>query len=201
VKPDGHEGVTVTDRRIPISRVKNPIALKWLAALVASVGIIVYLTVTQPQNVIGTVFASAVLLLGLLLFVRAQWLAPESGVVGQSILWFWRSSLELAPDLPIALVDVGNGTLSLSLGHFPRRIFIQLLRLDVYDHASQEPAVLRLLAEQISRRIPSKREIADRLNRQADHIESGGRPDSSPLASLVVKHTINPLPGRVRRHD
>lgn len=192
----------MADQRIPISRVKNPIALKWLAAtLVVSLAIIVYIALTQPQNLIGAGFALVVLLLGLLVFVRAQWLDPESGVVGQTILWFWRSSLELTPDLPIALVDVGNGTLSLSLGRFPRRIFIQLLRLDVYDHTSQEPAVLRLLADQINRRIPAKREMADRLNRQADHIESGGRPDSSPLASLVVKHTVNPLPGRARRHD
>lgn len=76
-----------------------------------------------------------------------------------------------------------------------------LLRLDVYDHSAQEPMILRLLAEQIGRRIPAKRELADRLARQADHVEAGGPPDGSPLASLLVKHIVNPLPGRVRRHD
>ena len=121
--------------------------------------------------------------------------------MGQTLLWSCRSSLRLSPEMPVALVDSGTGCLQLSLGRFPRRIFIPLLRLDVYDHGSQEPAVLRLLAEQIAHRVPTKREMVDRLNRQADHVAAGGPPDSSPLAPYLVKHTVNPLPGRVRRHD
>jgi hypothetical protein len=193
----------VADRRVPLPRVKNPTALKWLGAtLAACLAMGGYYGVTQPQTLpwIGLVLV-AVLLLLLLLFTRTQWLDPESGVVGQTLLGCWRLSETLSPQLPVSFVDCGNGVLTLSLGRFPRRIFVPLLRLDVYDHTSQEPSILRLLVEQITRRIPDKQHMADRLNRQADHIAAGGRPDTSPLASLLVKHTGNPLPGRVRRHN
>jgi hypothetical protein len=194
--------VAMADRRIPIPRVKNPNAVKWYAGTcVACLAMIGYLALIQPQNLPWAALALAPLLLPLLLFTRTQWLDPESGTVGQTLLGFRQWSATLSPELPVALVDSGNGCLQLSLGRFPRRIFIPLLRLDVYDHASQEPSILRLLAEQIGRGVPAKQELANRLNRQADHVATGGRPDSSPLASLLVKHSVNPLPGRVRRHD
>lgn len=192
----------MSDRRVSIPRLKNPKAVRWYAGTcVAGVAVLGYLELTQPRNLLWTGFSLAVLFLPLLLLTRTLWLDPESGTVGQSFVWFRRSSVALSPELPVSLVDAGTGCLSLSLGRFPRRIFVPLLRLDVYDHASQEPAVLRLLAEQVGRRVPAKREVADRLNRQAEHVAAGGRPDSSPLASLLVKHTVNPLPGRVRRHE
>lgn len=193
----------MADRRVPLPRVKNPSAMRWLAAtLAACLAMGGYYGVTQPQNLpwIGGALVAVVLLL-LLLLTRTQWLDPESGTVGQTILGCWRLSARLSPELPVSFVDSGNGVLTLSLGRFPRRIFIPLLRLDVYDHASQEPAVLRLLAEQIAHRLPAKQDMADRLTRQADHVEAGRPPGSSPLAALLVRHTVNPLPGRVRRHD
>jgi len=191
----------VAERRVTIPRLKNPVAVKWyVGTVLACLVMIGYLAATQPENRIFAVPALAVVLLPLLLFARRQWLDPKAGTVGQTLLWSCRSSIRLSSDLPVSLIDSGNGILQLSLGRFPKRIFLPLLRLDVYDHGSQEPAVLRMLAEQIMWRVPVKREIADRLNRQADHVEAGGAPDSSPLAAFLVEHTVNPLPGRVRRH-
>ena len=190
------------DGRVPIPRVKNRRALRWYAGtVVVALAMIGYLALTQPENRPWGVLALAALLLPMLLITRTQWLDPASGTVGQTFLGFPQSTVTLGPDLPVALVDVGTGCLQLSLGRFPRRVFVPLLRLDVYDHSAQEAMILRLLAEQIGRRIPAKRELADRLARQADHVEAGGPPDRSPLASLLVEHTVNPLPGRVRRHD
>jgi hypothetical protein len=192
----------VADGIVRIPLLPNPNARRWYAGTcLVTLAVLGYLVITEPANLPWLGPAVAVLLAPVLLATtRTLWLDPASGTVGLTSLWFWRVCVTPAPQVPIALVDSGNGCLQLGLGRFPRRVFVPLLRLDVYDHTSQEPGVLRLLADVLARRVPAKQHVADRLRRQADHVEAGGPLDSSPLAALLVAHTVMPLPGRTRHH-
>lgn len=193
----------MADRRIPIPRLPNPGAMRWLAGTcVAVLAVTGYTVLTEPVNLAWVGLALALVFSPVLLVVtRRLWVDPVAGTVGYTLLGFWRLQVTLSPELPVAMVDSGTGCLQLSLARFPRRIFVPLLALTVYDQSTQRPEILRLLAEQLDRRVPDKRELIERLRRQADHVASGGRLDASPLAALVVAHKVMPLPGRVRHHE
>jgi hypothetical protein len=191
------------DERIPIPRLANRGATRWyVGGCVVGLTVVGYLAITQPENrpwiVLPILAIAGPVAMGL---SQKHWLEPRSGTFGYEHLWLWRRTATLSPELPVSLVDGGNGVLQLCLGSPPGRVFVPLLRLSQYDHSSQPPEVLRLVAEQLARHTAGRKDVADRLTRQADHVAADRPLEESPLAVLLASRNAMPLPGRVRHHD
>jgi hypothetical protein len=192
----------MTSAQIAIPRLTARGARKWYAGTcLVAVVVIGYQVLGDPT--LWTWIGLPVLALALpLLLAATQRLEvdPHTGTFSSRNLWFWRRSVTVSADPAVALVDAANGTLLLQLGTFPRRVVIPVLAVHQYDHASQPPAILRLLADQLLRHAPHRRDLAAVLCQQADHVAGGGPLDRSPLAALLASRTAMPLPGRSRRH-
>lgn len=182
----------MASERVRIPRLTSRSGLLWVGGtLVVLVGAMAYVAVTQPQFTAGAVAVALVaVLLAVAVSTRRQWLEPERGRLGVEWLGGLRRSVDLADARTVKLVDNRGGGLMLAVAPASGRTMqVPVLLLSDYVQASQEPAVLRLLADQIDTFSPAAASVAGRLRRQADYGETGGPPAESPLAGLV-SHTV-----------
>ena len=157
------------------------------ATVVAVVVVLVGLVVLQPAYavpalVVGVLLAAAVVFL----VSGRQTFDPASGEVVSQRLWL-RRSVGLDRLRTVALVDNRAGGLNLTLTpDSGRALLVPVLLLSDYVQRSQEPGLLRLLADQLEQRSSASGKVPGRLRRQAEHLEHGGTAADSPLAGLVT---------------
>lgn len=183
--------------RVRIRPLTSRLHLAWMVA--TGVGVLVIFTVvfiTQPDNrvfVLGTgpLFALYVIALSW----RSTWLEPAEGVLLMVRWRVYHRRVPLGPGTQVALVPNRAG--ELLLGARPpgvrRRLYVPILALTVYVERSQDPDVLRLLADTLQRHgTGGGPTVVRQLRTQAEYIEAGGHPRMSPLATPIT-YTAAPV--------
>ncbi|MBZ5738307.1 hypothetical protein [Nocardioides mangrovi] len=155
------------------------------AAVVGAVAVLAYVGATQPAN-LPFVVAVAVLLVVALVFVagRRTWVDRARGAVVREIVFVPRGPVTWADAERVAFTRNHAGALLLEVRGAGRRtsLYLPLLAVDIGGDRCQDPAFLRVLADEVARWAPSRASVADQLRTQADHLDAGGDVRSSPLA-------------------
>jgi hypothetical protein len=174
--------------RIPALTTRS--ALRWcVGTAVASLAVVAFLWVTQPENrVYAATLVPALALFFVVLLWQSTWFDPEAGTVTRVRCRRWRRTVRLEPATGAALVPSGGGVLLLALRpRDARRLFVPVLALTDYVEKSQAPELLRLLAGGLEQhRTGGARVVVDALRKQAAHLEAGGDARTSPLAGAVT---------------
>lgn len=189
--------VSADQERVRIRPLTSRLHLAWMVATgVAVLVIFTVVFITQPDNrvfvlVVGPLFALYVIALSW----RSIWLEPAEGALLMVRWRVYHRRVPLGPGTQIALVPNRAG--ELLLGARPpsvrRRLYVPILALTVYVERSQDPAVLRLLADTLQRHgTGGGPTVVRQLRAQAEYIEAGGHPRTSPLAASVT-HTAAPM--------
>ncbi|HEY0187257.1 MAG TPA: hypothetical protein VGC67_07195 [Cellulomonas sp.] len=168
---------------------------RWATATVGGVlAVGVYLYITDPANrwygVGFYLFYALFLTAGIW---QSSWLEPGTGTFVRVHWRCWRRSVQLGPSTEFTLVSTrkaalgltGNGILLLAArpAGSRYRMYLPVLSLTQYVERSMHPALLRLLADTlVTQRTAVEPGLVELLRAQADHIEAGGTPDTSPLA-------------------
>jgi hypothetical protein len=179
--------------RLKIPAVTSKSAIVWcVGTLIVAMGVLAYLSVTQPENR-WTLWVILPLVTLFVLFVatRRCWIETETGTVVWQRFWFSRTYLRLGEARTVEFVSVPNGSLSLGLrapGVRMRRHLPVIVRT-VYVDKSQAPEVLTALADQIQHWVPGQvhGRVPKELRAQAKHIASGGGLRDSPLNRLTQR--------------
>lgn len=173
--------------RLEVRRLTSRSGKIWaLGTLVAVLGVCGYVFATQPDNrwAVFVLLPLAALFVAFLL-VRRTWVETSTGVVVHRTL-VSTARAPLADAGRIELVSNRGGVLLLRVGRRgSRSTYLPILALTDYVQASQPPAILTALAEQIETWAPEQSRTAGQLRRQAEHVAHGGTAADSPLASLV----------------
>jgi hypothetical protein len=179
--------------RLKIPAVTSSSAILWgVGTLIVLMGVLAYLSVTQPENRWTLwVILPLVTLFVVFAATRRCWIDTETGTVVWQRFWFSRTRVRLEDASEVEYLAVRNGTLQLALRspESRRRRLVPLLMLTMYVERSQRPDVLVGLADQIEKwshaqvygRLPKE------LRAQAKHVAAGGGPHDSPLARYVKK--------------
>ena len=187
--------MTTSTGRVPVPSLTTRSAVMWMASTaVALLAIIVYLSITQPQNR----WAVAIMLVGLLLatlFIvsESRWLDTSRGAIGRTRLWSRHRSVPLQPTSSVKLVsNGGGGVLLVTRPQKGRPLNIAVLMLSDYVERSLPADFLRLLADTIERGRPGgARSVVIELRAQADHVAGGGSATRSPLAMRASYGAVN----------
>ena len=182
--------------RIPVPRLVSRSATMWLsvtAALVAAAGVLVWAVLTQPLlNQLCGLAAGVVLalLLGLLLGRRTT-IDTDRGVVVRDVAGLLPRRVAWAEAERLRFTQNRAGTVLLEVRAAGDRtsVYLPLVAADLGGDRSQDPAVLRLLADQVEAWAPQRRTVVDGLRAQADHLASGGGVRESPLARRYLART------------
>lgn len=188
--------VDETGPRLRIPPLTGRSAIAWcVGTVVAVVGILGYLYVTQPQN------RWAVWVVGLLLVVfvvflvsRRCWIETATGTVVWQRFWVSRTRLTLKDATAVEFVTNRGGSLSLGVraDRLRAQRHLPILNLTTYVEKSQPPEVLRGLADQLEQwsAVDAYGQVPNELRAQAKHVSSGGEPKDSPLAPRV-SHSLS----------
>jgi hypothetical protein len=175
--------------RLPVPRLTSRSGLLWsLATLVAVLAGCASVFVTQPQNRWAVlVFVPVAVLFVAFLLVRSTWVETGTGtVVHRTLLGSRRVPLAEAGRLRLVTNRGGGLLLQVRRRGSRRAVHLPVLALTDYVRRSQDPATLRALAGQVEAFAPQRTRVAEQLVRQAEHLESGGSAEDSPLAALVT---------------
>lgn len=151
---------------------------------------------TDPENRVFVVVGGLLLALFVIAVIwRSIWLEPAEGVLLMVRWRVYHRRVPLGPGTQVALLSNRAG--ELLLGAQPpgvrRRLHVPILALTVYVERSQDPDLLRLLADTLQRHGTGGGPVVVRqLRAQAEYIEAGGDPRTSPLAASVT-HTAAPV--------
>jgi hypothetical protein len=185
---------------VPVPKLTSRQGTLWITGTaLALVGVVGYLTWTQPEN--RWTLAVIVPVLALLVAWAAGqrcWLDRSSGTVVWQRFWVSRRTQRLADVASVELRPNGQHLLlQLRDSDSGRRRYLTLLALTDYVQRSQEPELLEILAEDVAAHCPrgAVGDVPAQLRRQAAHLRAGGEAKSSPLASRVTGGMINVVKG------
>lgn len=160
----------------------------WLAVAATVVGVVVVLAwvfATQPENRPFVVVAAVLVVLGVVaLLGRRTWIDTGSGEVVRTTFFVRRAAVAWADADQVRFTGNRAGQLLLEVRGAGRRtsIHLPLVAVDAGGDRTQDPAFLRLLADQLETWAPQRRAVVDGLRGQADHVAAGGSVRESPLA-------------------
>ncbi len=179
----------MASERLVIPRLTTRSSLLWsLATLLAVLAGAGFVFATQPQNRWAVLaLLPVVALLAAFVAIRSAWVETGPGrVVTRTLLGSRTVSLAEADQLQLITNRGGGLHLQVRERGSRRATYLPVLALTDYVQRSQDPAVLRALAEQIDTWAPQRKSVAKQLLRQAEHLEKGGSAQDSPLAALVT---------------
>ena len=174
--------------RIGVPRLLSRSVTMWLSAGVAAaglVGVVVWALLTQPlvNQVCAVVLAVGLVLVLGFLIGRRTWIDTEVGVVGRDVWGLFPRTAAWAGADRVRVISTRGGQALLEVRGSGGRtsLHLPLVAVDLGGDRSQDPALLRVLADQVETWAPERRAVVDRLRAQADHLESGGAVRASPL--------------------
>lgn len=173
-------------------------SLGWLIATgVGGLAVFIVSFATQPENRVFVVVIGPLLALYFVAITwTSTWLDPADGAILLVRYRRFRRRVPLGPGTQVDLVSNRGGGILLRISPpgRRRRAYVSLLLLTMYVERSQDPDLLRLLADTLERHgTDGGPAVAQQLRAQAEHIDAGGHPRTSPLAALVTYLRMLPL--------